>query len=285
MPDPIFSDLYQDTEDLIWAPTEQVRRRGRQRARRTQLAAGLAAAVAVAVVATGVVLARPDAAPPPVPPATVEPITPTPAPTPSSTPSAEPSASGSPTPSRTTGQPSGTTGGGSTSRPPSRTIPAAATLQLADLPTGFTMQTGKVDGDWSLEFMSSRCVNESPSLSDGEVATRSVAFNSPSDWIVQRVTRHSGASATTVMKNLRKLVTGCEMEQPDDSLSIMAESLGGDDGVLVGSDVGGRPGRWLVVRQGDLVAQLRLDSQTTPTEARRTARSVANRLCAGTDTC
>ena len=26
MPDPIFSDLYQDTEDLIWAPTEQVRR-------------------------------------------------------------------------------------------------------------------------------------------------------------------------------------------------------------------------------------------------------------------
>ncbi|MEV4690910.1 hypothetical protein AB0K27_07260 [Micromonospora echinospora] len=285
MPDPIFSDLYQDTEDLVWAPTEQVRRRGRQRARRTQLAAGLAAAVAVAVVATGVVLARPDAAPPPVPPATVEPITPTPAPTPNSTPSAEPSASGTSTPSRTAGEPAASIGGGPTSRAPSRTIPAAAMLQLADLPTGFTMRTGKVDGDWSLEFMTSFCVNESPTLSDGEVATRSVAFDSPSDWIVQRVTRHSGTSAATVMKNLRKLVTGCEMEQPGDSLSIMAESLGGDDGVLVGSEVGGRPGRWLVVRQGDLVAQLRLDSQTTPTEARRTARSVANRLCAGTDTC
>ncbi|MBB5110614.1 hypothetical protein ACLQ2Y_09540 [Micromonospora echinospora] len=285
MPDPIFSDLYQDTEDLIWAPTEQVRRRGRQRARRTQLAAGLAAAVAVAVVATGVVLARPDAAPPPVPPATVEPITPTPAPTPNSTPSAEPSASGTSTPSRTAGEPAASIGGGPTSRAPSRTIPAAAMLQLADLPTGFTMRTGKVDGDWSLEFMTSFCVNESPTLSGGEVATRSVAFDSPSDWIVQRVTRHSGTSAATVMKNLRKLVTGCEMEQPGDSLSIMAESLGGDDGVLVGSEVGGRPGRWLVVRQGDLVAQLRLDSQTTPTEARRTARSVANRLCAGTDTC
>lgn len=284
MPDPIFSDLYRDTEHLVWPPTEQVRRRGRQRTRRTQIAAGLATVVAVGVVASGVALARPDVAPPPVPPATVEPTTPAPTPTPSSTPSAEPSASGTPTPERTVGRPSGTTGG-STGRPSSRTIPAAAMLQLADLPTGFTMQTGKVDGDWSLEFMSSFCVNESPTLSDGEVATRSVAFDSPSDWIVERVTRHSGTSATTVMRNLRKLVTGCEMEQPGDSMSIMAESLGGDDGVLVGSDVGGRPGRWLVVRQGDLVAQLRLDSQTTPAEARRTARSVANRLCAGTDTC
>ncbi|MEU0076351.1 hypothetical protein [Micromonospora tulbaghiae] len=285
MPDPIFSDLYRDTEHLVWAPTEQVRRRGRQRTRRTQIAAGLAAAVAVGVVASGVALARPDAAPPPVPPATVAPTTPAPSPTPSATPSAEPSASGTPTPSRTAGEPVASIGGGPTSRSPSRTIPAAAMLQLADLPAGFTMRTGKVDGDWSLEFMASLCVNESPTLSDGEVATRSVAFDSPSDWVVQRVTRHSGTSAATVMKNLRRLVTGCEMEQPGDSLSIMAESLGGDDGVLVGSEVGGRPGRWLVVRQGDLVAQVRLDSQTTPTEARRTARSVANRLCAGTDAC
>ncbi|MGV9763307.1 hypothetical protein [Micromonospora tulbaghiae] len=285
MPDPIFSDLYRDTEHLVWPPTEQVRRRGRQRTRRTQIAAGLATVVAVGVVASGVALARPDVAPPPVPPATVEPTTPAPTPTPSSTPSAEPSASGTPTPDRTTGGPAAAIGGGPTSRAPSRTIPAAAMLQLADLPTGFTMQTGRVEGDWSVEFIASLCVNESPTLADGQVATRSVAFDSPTDWVVQRVTRHSGTSATTVMKNLRKLVTGCEMEQPGDSLSIMAESLGGDDGVLVGSEVGGRPGRWLVVRQGDLVAQLRLDSQTTPTEARRTARTVANRLCAGTDTC
>ncbi len=285
MPDPIFSDLYRDTDDLVWPPTEQVRRRGRQRTRRTQIAAGLATVVAVGVVASGVALARPDVAPPPVPPATVEPTTPTPTPTPSSTPSAEPSASGAATPSRTTGRPAGSTGGGSTSRAPSRTIPAAAMLQLADLPSGFTIETEGVEGDWSLESVTLFCRNESPTLADGQIATRSVTFDSPTDWLTQRVTRHSGTSATTVMKNLRKFVAGCEMEQPDDSLSIMAESLGGDDGVLVGSDIGGKPGRWLFVRQGDLVAQLRLDSQTTPTDARRLARAVANRLCAGTDTC
>ncbi|MFI5851677.1 hypothetical protein ACIA8B_27820 [Micromonospora chalcea] len=283
MPDPIFSDLYQDTEDLIWAPTEQVRRRGRQRARRTQLAAGLAAAVAVAVVATGVVLARPDAAPPPVPPATVEP--PTPTPTPSSTPSAEPSASGTPTPSRTTGQPSGTTGGGSTSRPPSRTIPAAATLQLADLPAGFRMSTD-TDGDWSLETVSMLCANPAPSLEVGQVAIREVALRGGSgDSILQRITRHSGTSAAEVMRRVRRLATDCEPNRPGDSVSILADSLGGDDGLLVGSESEGTPARWLVVRQGDLVTQLFVDRQTTPTEARRLARSVANRLCAGTDTC
>lgn len=283
MPDPIFSDLYRDTEHLVWPPTEQVRRRGRQRTRRIQIAAGLAAAVAVGVVASGVALARPDVAPPPVPPATVVPTSPTPAPTPSSTPSAEPSESGSPRPSRTTGRPAGTTGGGSTSRPPSRTIPAAAMLQLADLPTGFTMTT-KVDGDWSLESVTIYCENESPALDVGQVASRSVQFDSPSDWIVERVTRHSGTSADTVMKNVRKLVTGCRPTRPEDSLSIMAESLGGDDAVLVGGDMG-TPARWVVVRQGDLVAQLRVDHQTTPSEARRVAGWVVNRLCAGTDTC
>lgn len=284
MPDPIFSDLYRDTEHLVWAPTEQVRRRGRQRTRRTQIAAGLAAAVAVGV-ASGVALARPDAAPPPpVPPATVVPTTPAPAPTPSSTPSAEPSASGTPTPDRTTGGPAAAIGGGPTSRPPSRTIPAAAMLQLADLPTGFTMTT-KVDGDWSLESVTIYCDNESPALNAGQVASRSVQFDSPSDWIVERVTRHSGTSATTVMQRVRQLVTGCEPTRPGDSLSILAESLGGDDAVLVGSEIEGTPARWVVVRQGDLVAQLRVDHQTTPSEARRVVGWVVNRLCAGTDSC
>ncbi|MFJ8832851.1 hypothetical protein [Micromonospora aurantiaca] len=284
MPDPIFSDLYRDTEHLVWPPTEQVRRRGRQRTRRIQIAAGLAAAVAVGVVASGVALARPDAAPPPVPPATVVPTppTPAPAPTPSSTPSAEPSESGSPTPSRTTGRPPGTTGG-ETGRAPTRTIPAAAMLQLADLPTGFTMTT-KVEGDWSLESVTIYCENESPALNAGQVASRSVQFDSPSDWIVERVTRHSGTSADTVMKRVRQLVTGCRPTRPEDSLSIMAESLGGDDAVLVGGDMG-TPARWVVVRQGDLVAQLRVDHQTTPSEAKRVVGWVVNRLCAGTDTC
>ncbi|GAA3746697.1 hypothetical protein [Micromonospora maritima] len=280
MPDPMFSDLYQDTAQLVWAPTEQVRRRGRQRARRTRIAAGLAAAVAVGVVATGVVAlaGSPDTGPP-TPPATVEPTTPTPAPSP--TRSAEPTPSGSP--SRTPSGPAATSGTPS-ARPPSRAVPAAAMLQLADLPTGFT-RTTNVDGDWSLESVTIYCGNESPSLQVGQVASRSVQFDSPSDWLVQRVTRHSGTSAATVMQRVRQLVTGCEPARPGDSLSVLAESLGGDDALLVGSEIEGTPSRWLFVRRGDLVAQLRVDHQTTPVEARRTASSVADRLCAGTDAC
>ncbi|MFI7072704.1 hypothetical protein [Micromonospora sediminicola] len=282
MPDPIFSGLYQDTEHLIWTPTDQVRRRGRQRARRTRIAAGLAAAVAVGVVATGVVALAgpPEKTAPPVPPATVEPTTPTPTPSPSR--SAEPTPSGSP--SRTTPSAPAATSGTPSARPPSRAVPAAAMLQLADLPTGFT-RTTTVDGDWSLESVTIYCGNESPSLQVGQVASRSVQFDSPSDWIVQRVTRHSGTSAATVMQRVRQLVTGCAPARSGDSLTILAESLGGDDALLVGSEIEGTPSRWLVVRRGDLVAQLRVDHQTTPAEARRTASSVADRLCAGTDAC
>ncbi|MEV0004451.1 hypothetical protein AB0H28_19510 [Micromonospora sp. NPDC050980] len=143
----------------------------------------------------------------------------------------------------------------------------------------------RADGDWSLEFISQFCVNESPSLDVRQVASRSVAFDSPSDWLVERVTRHSGTSAATVMQRVRQLVTGCEPMASGDSLSIVAESLGGDDAVLVGSEIGGTPSRWIFVRQGDLVAQMRLDHQTTPAEARGTVSSVASRLCAGTDAC
>ncbi|WP_246248368.1 hypothetical protein, partial [Micromonospora maritima] len=195
--------------------------------------------------------------------------------------SAEPTPSGSP--SRTPSGPAATSGTPS-ARPPSRAVPAAAMLQLADLPTGFT-RTTNVDGDWSLESVTIYCGNESPSLQVGQVASRSVQFDSPSDWLVQRVTRHSGTSAATVMQRVRQLVTGCEPARPGDSLSVLAESLGGDDALLVGSEIEGTPSRWLFVRRGDLVAQLRVDHQTTPVEARRTASSVADRLCAGTDAC
>lgn len=284
MPDPIFSDLYQDTEHLIWAPTEQVRSRGRRRTRRTRVAAALTAAVAVGVVASGVVaLARhPDAAPPPVPPATVDATPPGPTPSPSG--SAAPTPNTDPGPSRTRPSSPPATSGSPSARPPSRAVPAAAMLQLADLPRGFEMAT-RVEGDWSLEYVTQHCANESPSLAVRQVASRSVQFDSPSDYLVERVTRHSGTSAATVMQRVRQLVTGCEPVQTGDSLSIMAESLGGADAVLVGSEIGGVPSRWIFVRQGDLVAQMRLDHQTTPAEARGTARSVASRLCAGTDAC
>ncbi|MCW3843507.1 hypothetical protein ONA70_25720, partial [Micromonospora yasonensis] len=183
MPDPLFSELYHDTRNLTWEPVEAVRSRGRQRTRRTRVAAGLASVVAVAVLTSGAVAlaGRPDATPPPLPPATVVPTTPSPGHTVAPTPSVEPSS----TPSRTATS-SPPTGGGPASRSPSRAIPAGATLQLADLPPGFTMTRGKGEGDWTLESATIYCDNRLPSLAVGEVANRFVQFDSPTDWLVER---------------------------------------------------------------------------------------------------
>ncbi|SDZ17608.1 hypothetical protein SAMN05444365_106163 [Micromonospora pattaloongensis] len=281
MPDPLFAELYRDTEYLTWAPTEQVRRRGRQRTRRTRIAAGLASAVAVAVVATGAaaLAGRPDASPP-APPATNPPA-------PSSTPSraADPTPSRGPTsadatppgPPRTSSRPSTET--------PDPAVPAAALLQLSDLPDGFVRRESDLDGDWSLEAVTIYCRNNSPSIRVGEVALRGVVFDSPTAGLIERVTRHSGDNAAMSMDRVRRVARECVPHREGDSLSIMAEGLAGDESVLVGAVIEGKPGRWLFVRQGDLVAQLRLDSKSTPAEARIYAQRAANRLCAGTDAC
>ncbi|MFI7608569.1 hypothetical protein ACIBTV_25930 [Micromonospora sp. NPDC049366] len=292
MPDQLFTDMLHDTRDLIWAPTEQVRHRGRQRTRRTRIVAGLAGVVAVAVVATGAVAfaGGPDAAPP-LPPATGSPTpTPTPTPTPSATPSTAPNATGSPNPTgspSTKGTPSSPakTSGRPTDGSTDRSIPAAAMLQLADLPAGFRNSGSDLDGDWTLESVTIYCGNRSPSITPGEVARRGVSFDSPTSSMTERVTRHSGGNAATAMDRVRELVTGCRPARAGDSLSILATGLAGDESLMVGSSIDGRQSRWLFVRQGDLVAQVWLAEEPTPDEAKPYARKVAARLCTATPTC
>jgi hypothetical protein len=157
-------------------------------------------------------------------------------------------------------------------------------LQLADLPEGFWFTGGDIDGDWPLESVTIYCRGESPSITPGEVARRGAVFDSPTAGIIQRVTRHSAGNAATAMDRVRQ-VADCVPHRPGDSVSILAEGLGGEESLLVGSVIEGHQKRWLFVRQGDLVAQVWLDSETTPAEARRYARPVADRLCAGTDAC
>ncbi|RKN29622.1 hypothetical protein [Micromonospora musae] len=288
MPDQLFDDLYRNTENLAWAPVEQVRRSGRQRSRRTRVAASLAGVVTVVAVAAGAVAlgADPDAAPPVVP-ATGSP-TPTPNRTP--TPSTSPSHSADPTPDD-----SGSPTGGTPSSPanddgpnaPSRdtSIPAAAMMQLADLPKGFTMTNGEPDGDWTLESVFANCRNQPASLARGQVAERFRVFDSPTDSLIQRVTRYSGEAAAAHLDAMREQVEECDPHRSGDSLTVLAAGFGGDESMLVGSVMEGRPARWILVRQGDLVAQLRVDKDTTPQEATQLVRPVADRLCAGTDAC
>lgn len=158
-------------------------------------------------------------------------------------------------------------------------------LQASDLPDGFEAAEDSLDGDWALESVSIYCSSQVPSFFDGEVGRRGMVYNSPTEWMAQRVTRHSGDDALTVMENVRQFIADCELSGPDSSLSILAEDLAGEDSVLVASVIEGIPNRWLFVRQGDLVAQLDIEYQVTEADARPLARKVAERLCAGTDSC
>lgn len=281
MPDALFSDLYRDTEDLTWAPVEQVRRRGRQRTRRTRIAAGLASAVAVAVVATGVaaLAGRPDAAPP-LPPATHLPGTTAP---PSTAPSPTGSANTSPAPDGVPSSP------GTTTRPTTATdpaIPAAALLRSSDLPSGYRAAGSDLGGDWSLEAAAIRCRNGAPPVTVRERAERGAVFRASGDLtIIERVRRYTADGARTTIDRARRTVTGCEPNRPGDSLSVLDSGFAGDESLLIASNVEGTQSRWLFVRQGDLVAEVWLKSTTDAAEARRLAERAAARLCAGTDAC
>ena len=271
MSDPLFTDLIRDTERLTWKPAEEVRELGRRRTRRTRIGTGLAAFVAVVAVAGGAVglNGRPDASRPPILPATESPApsVPPPSAAPASTPSSSPSSS----------SPSSAP---SVNRPES--IPAAAMLQTADLPSGFRAAGTDLDGDWSLEAVTIFCEKPGPAITPGEVARRGAVFRTGSGSegisVIQRVTRHSGGNAAAAMDKTRNLVTGCRMVRAGDSLTILATGLGGDESLLAGAEIERRRGQWLLVREGDLVSQLWLPQDTTEAEAREYAARVAERL-------
>ncbi|WP_018217686.1 hypothetical protein [Salinispora vitiensis] len=284
MPDPLFAELYDDTETLNWDPADQVRARARRRTRHTRLVAGLASAVAVAVVATGAVaLAEgPDPVPPaapatnsPTPSPTGIPTTPTTPPTPSPSPSTAPP-SESP---ETTDQP--------TLSPPSPDVPAVALLRTEDLPTGFRAAGDDLDGDWSFHAGTSYTCEEDGQKWPGEKAFRGAVFYQGTEGtVIERVERHSEEAAKTTMGNVRREVAGCEPLNPDNSkgMEVFASGLAGDESLLVGRSGEQATSRWLFVRQGELVAQVWLKG-VDPAEDQRIAERTAARLCAGTDAC
>ncbi|MEO3770746.1 hypothetical protein [Micromonospora sp. B9E7] len=281
MPDSLFTDLFRDTEQLTWHPTEQVRQRGRRRARQTRIATVLAGAVVVAVVATGAVALAggEDGAPTPVLPATGSP---TPTPTPSATPTPTPSTRD--TPGAPPSSPS-TTSGGPSSGSTSPAIPAAALLRASDLPRGFQAAGSDLDGDWSFDFAASNACADTPSLSAKERAERGAVFGKPgASSVIERVRRYSldDAKATIVWA---RTVTECEPRREQYSLSVVDSGFAGDGSLLIRFDAAGLISYTLFVRQGDLVAEVWLGSLTNRTEAGRLAQRAADRLCAGTDAC
>lgn len=283
MPDPLFAELYGDTERLNWDPAEQVRERARRRTRHTRLVAGLASAVAVAVVATSAVAVAGNSDPaPPLPPATNGP---SPSPTVIPTPTMPPT----PAPAPTTAPPSQPpeTADRPTLGPPSPDVPAAAMLRVADLPAGFRAAGDDLDGDWSFHAGTLYACKEDGQSWPGEKAFRGAVFSKGSGGTVtERVERHSEEDAKSTMGNVRREVVGCEPRNQDDGegMEVFDSRLAGDESLLVGM-VGQRSaGRWLFVRQGGLVAQVWLKG-VDPAEDQRIAERTAARLCAGTDAC
>ncbi|WP_422734548.1 hypothetical protein ACN26Y_08160 [Micromonospora sp. WMMD558] len=272
MPDPLFADLYRDTERLNWDPTDEVRARARRRTRRTRVAGGLACALAVAAVATGAaaVAGGPDAGPP-LPPATN-------VPTPSVPPG--PTADATPSPGTPTTTPSGTPL--TTRTGTSAAVPPAALLRIGDLPAGYRRAGDDLDGDWSLDAAAAlRCANGVPPLTVRHRAERGVVFRADGDQvIIERVRRYTDADAETAMDRFTRLVTGCRPE-----FSIWERDFVGDGSLLVGLETEGVWSTWLVLRQGDLVAEVWLGKRKDLEGAKVLADRAAERLCAGTDAC
>ncbi|MEH0822001.1 MULTISPECIES: hypothetical protein [unclassified Micromonospora] len=289
MPDPLFADLYRDTEHLSWAPTEQVRRRGRQRTRRTRIAASLASVVAVAVVAGGVaaLAGGPDAAPLPVTPGTGSP---TPTSTPTSTPSTTPGPNRSPSaPSRPDGA--------SSSRPPQTSsrpttaaadpaIPTAAMLQNGDGPAGYRVSGGDIDGDWNLAFSAAGCTRADHPLFrlDARAERGRRLSGGPDRMVLQRVERLSSRDADRYLGLVRDRVDSCGGGSV--TLTVVASGFAGEESVLVRARyTSGGESLHLFVRQGDLVSELWQKGLTDLAASRELGRDAARRLCAGTDSC
>ncbi|MDG4827742.1 hypothetical protein O7627_00295 [Solwaraspora sp. WMMD1047] len=269
MPEPLFDNLYRDTEQLHWAPTEQVRRRGRQRSRRLAAGTVLASAVAVAVVASGVVAlaGRPDVGPVPPPPAT---NSPTPSPTPSPNPPAVPT---TPPPSVPPDGPS------AESRGSSPTIPAEAMLQLSDLPTGFQQEAlSRGEGDWTLAFAASLCEQSWNAFGLPHVADRYVAFRSPQVGVLQEAKRYRDENAARYLDRVRAGVESCS-----DRFSVLDEDFAGEESLVIQFDAGGLVSLYVVVRQDDLVTTVWRSGQPDQAAATRLGERAADRLCAGTE--
>ncbi|MET8255959.1 hypothetical protein ACFYPG_12020 [Micromonospora sp. NPDC005553] len=286
MPDQPFAHLFQDTEHLSWAATEQVRERGRRRTRQTRFVAGLAAVVAMALVATGAVAlaGNREGAPPPVLPATGSP-TPTPTPSAPPTPSPFPTTSPRNTPGAPPSSPSTTTGQ-PTKGPTSPAIPAQALLRASDLPSGYRVGgSDLLDGEWSFGYIVSIACAATPDRSPQERAERTAGFSKPgASSVIERVGRYSLEGAKATMTFWAWTVTQCEPEDERYSLSTVDSGFAGDGSLLIRSDGPSLVDYTLFVRQGDLVAEIRLGN-STESEARRVAKRAADRLCAGTDAC
>ncbi|WP_444949333.1 hypothetical protein [Micromonospora ureilytica] len=278
MPDSLFNDLFRDTEQLTWDPTEHVRHRGRRRTRRTRVAVLLTGVVAVALVAAGAVALAggQKESPTPVLPATGSP---TPTPAPSATPTPR-QTSGTPVaPPSSPSSPSGRSSTGSANP----AIPESAMLQASDVPSGWRRQAASRDGDSSFAFSAGGCEpSNHPLYRLKSRAQRGIVFvQGQIAPLTETVTRYSARDAARYLGEVRDRAESCGGTGA--KITVLAEDLADTDSVLVRVEHHGNSvSQYLFVRVGDLTAELWVADRAAATKY---APKVAERLCAGTDAC
>ncbi len=293
MPDPLFNDLYDDTRDLAWQATDQVRARGAQRTRRQRLAAVTAAAAAMLVVAGGAVaLAGPQAARP-VQPAPAD-STYRPAPVTSSpSPSATSSPSGAPSRATDDSAPTGTRQPTATARPlPQGPVPNAAMLQIGDVARG---EMGVFDthgfeegnDDWRMPVKAQDCdPDENPPAATflHEHQRTLVHEEDPDGMVAERVLRFTtAAQARQHLADTQAMVRACMRAGDGVFLSIVVRDFAGPGSMVVRSMADSETKTLHVwVRRGNLVAEVWKKKMPSDQEAVRLGERAATRLCAGT---
>ncbi|MEE6258347.1 hypothetical protein [Plantactinospora sonchi] len=269
MPDPLFDDLYRETEQLRWAPADQVRRRGARLARRRAVTALAAASVLVLSGGVGAYNALADEGPEAPNLVATAPTGKVPSPPPA-TPTETPTPGGG----RNTGDPLPPGGAGG----PGTAIPGAAFLQAPDLPSGYQLDKRGHGGDWTVQALSTVCGNQWAAAGISETASAERYFSTGREHLQQRIERYAGTDAHRYVPVLRSNLQGCREYE----VTVRDVRLPGDEALVVGTaDNSG----WLVLRRGDLVTQVAVDDITDPAALGELAGRAADRLCAGTASC
>jgi hypothetical protein len=301
MPDPLFQELFTDTEQLRPAPMAQVQARGRQRARRQRLAVVAAALVMVVPVGAAFAL-RPDGDRDGAP--TVVATAPSAGPTPSVglTPSVGPTPSSGPTstrPGTSTAPPSGSTGPSSpgTGSSPAKakrltSVPTAALLGADDLGgSGWRIADGGADGDWSLAATLGYCPNArdlEPYGDPRDKRLRSINRGQTRSGVIQEVLLFRAGGAQKYFDYYRLGAAACRKHVSDPGnvevrVTVVAQGFAGRSLLIRTSSEYGTA-LFGVVVHGDLASQFEVmdGSETT---GRQLVTKARNRLCQAAEAC
>ncbi|MBM2614372.1 hypothetical protein JIG36_02220 [Actinoplanes sp. LDG1-06] len=261
MPDQNFRRLFAETENAQWDSVERVRDRARRRAAvRTSM---VGAVVAIGLVSGGVALARDNRSPSPQP-APAASVT-TPPPAPSSPVPTSPTSPSSPPPSSSTSK-----------APPPTDVTAEMMLQPSDVGSGYAVENGELDGDWTFEFNAGALGCPSLPKPEAVAGMDRILRKGPEQFVLQQTTLFTRGGAGTYLDGVRDRVGSCT-PPAGQSVRIVSRDFAGAESLLIVFDHGGGSrAKIVLVRTGDLLTEI--FSKPDPSES--VSRSLGSKAAA-----